>query len=75
MNLPHGCTAFEISVHCTNWNTEKENVKEIWYINSFLDILPSLLINNLYKNKSEHRMVVIDLLQNLPPKGIKYDKK
>lgn len=28
-----GCTVFEVSVHPTNWNTKKANVKEIWYIN------------------------------------------
>ncbi len=47
MNLPHGCTVFEVSVHPTNWNTKKANVKEIWYINflfrdpRFLDKYPS----------------------------------
>ena len=47
MNLPHGCTVFEVSVYPTNWNFKKANVKEIWYINflfldpRFLDKYPS----------------------------------
>ena len=35
MNLPNGCSVFEVNIFPPNWNTKKADVNLIWYINFY----------------------------------------
>ena len=66
MNLPHGCTVFEVSIHPTNQNTKKANVKERRYLN-FLFLAPKFI--DKYPSGKQIRIKAgINRLKNLKDK-------
>lgn len=35
MNLPNGCSVFEVNIFPPNWNTRKADISLVWYINFY----------------------------------------